>query len=231
MTISIMQPYFLPYLGYFQLIDASDVFVIYDNIQYTKKGWINRNRFLFENKPTTFTLPIKKDSHLLNINERILVNDYITNNKKILKKVKISYKNSKNFNKVFPLLEEIFLFESNNLFDFILNSLEKITNYLEIDTKIVLSSHINDINHNLKSQERVINICKSLNTKTYINPIGGTDLYDRTYFKKHGIDLMFHRIDEIFYEQNTKEFIPYLSIIDTLMMTDCKEKLKEYRLL
>lgn len=232
MITSIMQPYFLPYLGYFQLIELSDVFVVYDNIQYTKKGWINRNRFLLNETPSVFTVPVKRDSHLLDINRRYLIDDYLKYNKKTLNKISQSYKNAPNFKKTMPLIESIFLYnQSNNLFDFIYNSILEVIKHLNIKTKIIKSSEISIENSNLKSAERVIDLCKLLKTNTYVNPIGGIDLYDKNYFSQNNINLLFHKMDDIDYHQFSKNFEPYLSIIDLMMFTDVEPFLKKYTII
>lgn len=231
MKIGIMQPYFLPYLGYLQLIKSVDTFVVYDTIQYTKKGWINRNRYLSNNQPAIFSIPIKKDSDYLNINQRYLADGYLDYNKKTLRKLEQSYKKSPNFNEVFPLISDMFLFDkSDNLFDFIFNSIELLVNYLEIDTHIIKSSEVAGDDTNLKSTERVINLCKQLSASEYINPIGGVELYDKSYFKNNGLELNFHKINKVEYTQFSDTHIPYLSILDVLMFTDAKSLLNEYTL-
>ena len=108
MKIAIMQPYFLPYIGYYQLINAVDTFIVYDNIKYTKKGWINRNRFLFNGRDETFTIPLKNDSDYLDIYQRSLSKDYLIYNRKTLRKIEQSYRKAPNFDTVFPIIEEIF---------------------------------------------------------------------------------------------------------------------------
>ena len=180
-----MQPYFLPYLGYLQLIKSVDRFVIYDTIKYTKKGWINRNRYLTNNEPTIFSIQIKKDSYYFNINQRILSDNYLDYNKKTLRKIEQSYKKAPNFNEIFPMISDIFLFDkTNNLFDFIFNSIEVLVNYLEIKTPLIKSSEIDGDDTILKAKVRVVNICNQLSADEYINPIGGTDLYSKEVFQK-----------------------------------------------
>lgn len=231
-----MQPYFLPYLGYFQLIQAVDTFVIYNNIQYTKKGWINRNRFLMNNVPHIFTIPLKNDSDFLNINQRFLAKDYLKYNKKTLRKIESSYKKSPNFNKTYEILEKIFLFdESDNLFDFVFNSINCLTRYLDIKTNIIKSSDVIGDVPSLKSKHRVINLCTCLSATDYINPIGGVDLYDKDEFSKSNINLRFHKINNISYPQFNNYHTPYLSILDVLMFNDVKtikdNLLNEYKIL
>jgi len=231
MKVAIMQPYFLPYLGYLQLIKSVDRFVIYDTIKYTKKGWINRNRYLTNNEPTIFSIPIKKDSDYLNINQRILSDNYLDYNKKTLRKIEQSYKKAPNFNEIFPMISDIFLFDkTNNLFDFIFNSIEVLVNYLEIKTPLIKSSEIDGDDTILKAKVRVVNICNQLSADEYINPKGGTDLYSKEVFQKYGLNLNFHKINEIEYQQFSNPYVPYLSILDTMMFTDAHSLLNEYKL-
>jgi hypothetical protein len=231
MKVAIMQPYFLPYIGYFQLINAVDVFVLYDNIEYTKKGWINRNRVLVNGIDEYITLPIKKDSDYLNIVERELADSF--DREKVLRQIKECYKKAPFFNEVIKLLGDILGFKNENLFDFISNSIKIINNHLDIKTEIVLSSTLL-IDHSLKSENKVLAICKALDAKKYINPIGGMELYSLENFTKNGIQLQFLKSDYISYKQFNNNFIPWLSIIDVLMFNDinvCKELLNKYQLL
>lgn len=224
MKIGIMQPYIFPYIGYFQLIHAVDKFVIYDNIQFTKKGWINRNRLLLNGKDEYFTLPLKNDSDFLNVNERELSKDWLKEKTKVLNKIKENYKKAPYFNEVFNLVETCFNFEHLNLFDFILNALKNTLNYLSIKTEIVVSSTLK-INHSLKAEEKVIAICKEINAETYINPIGGLELYSKEHFLNEGIKLNFIKANNCVYKQFDNAFIPFLSIID-IMMFNSKEETK-----
>lgn len=220
-----MQPYFLPYIGYFQLIQSVDEFIIYDNVQYTKKGWINRNRILVEGTDKMFTIPLKKDSDFLNVYEREISSDWNKDKLKIINQIK-TYSKAPYFKEVFQLIEKIFNNNISNLFEFIFNSLTIINEYLEIKTKIVISSTI-DIDHNLKSQDKVIAICKKRNATQYINAIGGVELYDKIDFQNNNIKLNFIKSDPIIYRQFKNEFIPWLSIID-VMMFNSKEEISKY---
>lgn len=214
MNVSIMQPYFIPYIGYFQLIHASDIFVIYDNIKYTKKGWINRNRLLQNGKDVLISLPLKKDSDYLDVCERKISSDF--DKPKFLNYIKALYNRAPYFNQTYSLFEEIIYFNDNNLFNFIYNSLIKILKHLNINTKIIISSTV-DIDHNLKSQDKVLAICKSLHAHTYINAIGGIELYDTKTFKEQNIYLKFIKSNPIIYKQFNNNFVSWLSILDILM--------------
>ena len=214
-----MQPYFFPYIGYFQLINAVDEFVLYDNIQYTKKGWVNRNKILTKKNDVYISIPLKKDSDYLNINQRYLADNWSVKCKKMLNIITDSYRKAPQFEIVFPFLESCLLVEEANLSDFINNSLQKTLSFLSIDTKITISSNI-DIDFNLKNENKVITICKVQGAKIYINPIGGIHMYCKETFKQKGLELQFQKSNPINYPQFTKEFVPWLSIIDVLMFNE-----------
>ena len=214
--VAIMQPYFLPYIGYFHLINSVDEFVIYDNIQYTKRGWINRNRILVNGSDKILTLPLKKDSDYLDVKDRFLADSWDKEKIKMLNQIKSVYKKSPYYNKVLPIINSIFKLPNTNLFEFILGSLHLLNSYLRINTKITISSNIN-IDHTLKSKDKVIAICKNLNADTYVNAIGGQELYDVQDFKNKGLDLKFIKSPPLNYKQYNNEFVPWLSILDVLM--------------
>lgn len=226
MNIAIMQPYFLPYIGYFQLINHVDKFVIYDEIQFTKKGWVHRNRMLMNNKDFMFSLSLKKDSDYLNIVDRQLSDNFKMDSLKLLRQIEGAYKKAKMFPQVFPEIEKILNYDNINLFHFIKYSLEVVCDYLDITTPIIVSSSL-DFDNNLKAQDKVLTISKALHATEYTNPIGGVTLYDKTEFKSNGIDLSFLKANDIVYNQFQKEFIPFLSIID-LMMFNSTDKINEY---
>jgi hypothetical protein len=209
-----MQPYFMPYIGYFQLIRAADVFVLYDNIKYTKKGWINRNRFLQNDADAMFTLPLKKDSDFLDVIERELAEDF--NRDKFLNQLRGAYGRAPHFVETYPLLEQVVRFEDRNLFRFIHHSIVCICQYLGIRTEIRISSDI-AVDHELKSQDKVIALCQAFGADTYINAIGGLGLYEKEVFNACDIELKFIKSKPFEYAQFGENFVPWLSIIDVLM--------------
>lgn len=216
MKVAIMQPYFLPYIGYWQLLRSVDKFVVYDDVEYTKKGWINRNRYLSSSgKIENFTIPIKKDSDYIDVKERIVSPTFSKERVKLLNKIRESYRNSINFKEGYQLFSDILLYEEDNLFLFILNSIEKIKSYLGIDTEIVISSSLD--NRNLKAQERVIDSCIKLGGEIYINPPGGRELYNESDFQAQGLTLEFLDVSLKSYSQvQVAEFEPALSILDVI---------------
>jgi len=232
MKIAIMQPYLFPYIGYFQLINAVEEFVIYDNIEYSKKGWINRNRILANAKDIYISIPLKKESDYLDIKDRHLAENWPLERGKVINKIIENYKKSPFYKSVFPLIENCFFFENENLFEFIKNSIFQINNYLNIKTPIYSSSSISN-NRLLKSHHRVIEICKIRGANIYINPIGGVNLYSKNVFINNNIDLSFLKSNDIVYRQFENKFVPSLSIIDVLMFnsrTEIRELLNQYEL-
>lgn len=231
MKLGIMQPYFLPYIGYFQLLNVVDKYVIYDNIQFTKKGWINRNRILQNGKDALITIPVEKDSDYLDIKDRFVSNSF--DKKKLLNQIRESYRKAPNFNDVMPLMEEIVNYEEDNLFLYIYNSVITVCKYLNINTEIVISSALS-IDHSLKGQDKVIAICKELEATDYYNAIGGQELYNTEDFKKENINLHFVSTNPIEYKQFKNEFVPWLSILDVMMFNsvdEIKEMLNDYKLI
>ena len=136
-TIAIMQPYLFPYIGYFQLLNATDIFVVYDNIQFTKKGWIHRNRILVNGKASYVTLPLKKDSDLLSIKNRCLSVSFDKEKHKLLRRIKETYRKAPFCNAVYPLIERCFNFTDFNLFNFVYNSICESAAFLGV-TKCIM---------------------------------------------------------------------------------------------
>ena len=214
MKLAIMQPYFLPYIGYFQLISAVDAFVLYDNIKYTKKGWINRNRMLQNGSDVMFSLPLKSDSDSLDVCERELAANF--NPEKLLNQFREAYRQAPCFRQTFPLLEEIVRHEDRNLFSCLHHSLVSVCEHLGIATQILVSSSI-AIDHELKNQAKVLALCGAVGANTYVNAIGGIGLYSKADFRKQGVELKFIRSREFEYAQFGDPFVPWLSIVDVMM--------------
>ncbi len=231
MKLAIMQPYFMPYIGYWQLMNAVDKYVLYDNIEYTKKGWFNRNRILLNGKDYLFTIPIKKDSDYLNVCDRYVAEDF--NKNKFLNIFKEAYRKAPHFGNIFPIIEDIVKYEDDNLFRYIYHSINIIRKALGITTDIVVSSSIK-INHELKGKNKVMAICKELEATEYYNAIGGQELYNKIEFQNNSIELKFLKSDLVPYKQFMNDFVPGLSIIDVMMfnsVADIKLMLDKFNLI
>jgi len=170
----------------------------------------------------------------LNIKDRFLSDDWTIERKKILNRITESYRKAPQFNFVYPIIERILMYEEKNLFAFILNSLIEVNQYLDIKTPLIISSSI-PINHDLKSVNKVIELCKARKATTYINPIGGVELYNKEDFNNEGLELQFLKANNITYPQLKNDFVSFLSIIDVMMFNSLADiKLiinKEYKII
>lgn len=221
MIIGIMQPYLFPYIGYFQLIKAVDKFVIYDDVNYINRGWINRNRILVGGEAFQFTVPLKDASQNKLINEIEITSD-ASWKKKLLKTIQQSYQKAPQFQNVYQLIQEIITPEHKTIAALNLVALLKICEFIKLDTEIVSSSTIYQ-NSDLKASERILDICLQEKANGYINAIGGMELYDKEKFEKLGVKLNFIKSLPISYRQIKNAFIPWLSMIDILMFNDYKD--------
>ncbi len=231
MKLGIMQPYFFPYIGYWQLLNAVDTYVIYDDVNYIKGGWINRNRILAGGAPHYLNLPLTGASPNKKINEiEVNKNDRLLG--KGLQTLWYNYGKAPYFKDVYPVLEAAFSCGETNLAGFITESLKLVCGYLGIGTRMAVSSEIHK-NNELKGQEKVLEICRILGADTYLNAIGGKELYSGDEFKRHGITLYFLKTGDIWYEQFGHPFQGNLSIIDVMMFNPVeriREMLTQYDL-
>jgi hypothetical protein len=221
MKVGIMQPYFFPYIGYWQLLNAVDRYVIYDDVNYIKSGWINRNRILNHNEAKMINLRMSGASSNKLINEIEVSQDFVYN-RKVLKNIEQIYKNAPFFKMTFSIIERIINCEEVNLARYLEFGLREICEYLKIDTELVVSSSIEKDN-NLKGQEKVIAICKLLDADAYYNAEGGRKLYAHERFASEEIELKFLKTRRIEYKQFENEFISNLSIIDVMMFNSVEE--------
>jgi hypothetical protein len=226
MSIAIMQPYFLPYLGYFRLLACVDHFVFLDNVNFINKGWINRNRILINHKASLFTLPLVKASQNKIINE-IDIDLIRWQHAKFLKSIFYNYKKAPYFSAVFPLVEAIISFPNPNLVSYILHSFTLILKYLNIDCRIHLASKIQD--KSTKGANYLIELCQLMRETLYVNLSGGKVLYQPEQFSQAGITLAFIPAETFYYCQEAAEFVENLSIIDVLMFNEPKILLQNLR--
>jgi len=233
MKIAIIQPYLFPYIGYFQLVNAVDKFVFFDDVNFIKKGWINRNQILINNQAHLFTIPLQKVSQNILIKEtKISYNDDWI--EKLLKNLKNNYKKAPHFETIFSLIEDILYKNFNSISNLAGHSIQEVSNYLEIKTDFKVSSENYSDTINLKKEQRLIEICKHANCTEYINPIGGKEIYEKKDFKLRGVKLNFIQNNIDCYKQFSSEFIGGLSIIDVLMFNskeEIKDMLENYKLI
>lgn len=232
MKIGIMQPYFFPYLGYWQTLNAVDKYVIYDDVNYIKNGWINRNNILLNNQKHLLTIPLDGASPFLLINQ-IKTTPRENEKEKLLKTIEVAYKKAPYFDVVFPIIHDVIMEKSNLIINALVLQFKSVCKYLDIQTELIISSTM-DKDNSLKAQDKVIHISKMLGGTQYINAIGGQELYNFEDFKKNGLELSFLKTEFTPYKQFKNEFIPGLSMIDILMFNSpeqIKQMLNDYTLI
>ena len=234
MKIAIMQPYIFPYIGYFQLINAVDKFVFYDDVNYIKKGWINRNRILVNSDANLFTVPVLKASQNKLINQIEVNQQFFSNWKvKFITTLEQSYKKAPYYNQTTNIIQKVLNQPYSNISDLAIRSIADISNYLELPTVFEKSSRSYANTKGMEKADRLIEICKINAVNIYINPNGGKELYNKPYFKAKNVDLFFIENKIIPYQQFNDSFIGGLSIIDVLMFNskeDIKNMLTQYTL-
>ena len=232
MKLAIMQPYFFPYIGYWQLLNAVDRFVIYDDVAFIKGGWVNRNRILINGKPSYITVPLSHASP----NKRICDLSLRASpawQRKMIKSIENTYKRSPHFSEIFSESVKQLEYQASNLADFLAHHLGAMASLLGINTEFVITSRCYE-NSDLIGQDRVLDICKAEGARAYINLQGGQVLYDSESFDDADVDLRFIMTRMTAYKQRSAGFLPNLSIIDALMeigVEGVKQRLVEYDLI
>lgn len=216
-----MQPYFLPYIGYIQLMAASDIFIIYDDVNYINRGWINRNQILVNGNAHKFAVPLVQASQNKKINEISRRVDPKWQ-QKLLRTLEMAYKKAPEFERIMPWVTNIISFENENLASYVTHSLHKIVEILALEVKLLSTSGRYD-NQERKAGDRLIDICRQESATTYINPSGGQSLYTKQQFAQSGINLQFLVPKLIPYPQGANKFVPWLSILDALMFLPTEE--------
>jgi len=223
MKLAIMQPYFFPYIGYFQLINAVDKFVVYDDVSYIRQGWINRNRILLSGKDHMFSVPVADASSYRMIKDTLIHKERLGAFKKKLGKTLLqAYGKAPFYGVTYELVQRVLDSEAVSISRLAVNSLKAVCGYLGLQTAIVDSSVVYQNDH-LRAQDRVLDICRKEGAGVYVNAQGGTELYQKDVFADNGIELRFLKPKPISYRQFDNEFVPWLSIIDVLMFNPVEQ--------
>lgn len=234
MKVGIMQPYIFPYIGYFQLIHAVDLFVFYDDVSFIKQGWINRNRVLLNKEPFLFTIPLQNISSFSEIKDTYIHNrNFALWKEKFVKSLRQSYAKAPQLHEVIPLVEDVLNIEAQSIATLAIGSIKSISSYLGMERTFKISSMDYPKSKGLNKADRLIQICHTAGSQHYINPSGGSVIYEKSYFRERGIRIDFIKPSgDIFYKQvNDSDFVPWLSIIDVLMFNnkqDVNRMLTEY---
>ena len=232
LNLAIMQPYLFPYIGYFQLLKACDHFVVYDDVQFIKSGWINRNRLLSNGQPTYFNFRINKGSTFDKINEKTFVPQIAMDKDKFRKSLQSMYGKAPYFQDAYKVIDEIISLDEMNVSRFVAHTIEALTEWLGLEKTFHISSELG-IPGDIHAQERVLWVNAALGADRYINVIGGQELYDVKTFAEHGVELKFLQPKLREYPQFKGEFVPGLSIVDVMMFNPKEEILRmldEYEL-
>ena len=227
--IGVMQPYLFPYAGYFGLINSCDKILFYDDVNYIKKGWINRQKILMNGSDYMFSVPVKKVSQNKFINEIELLNDKKATDK-ILKTIESVYKKAPYFNEVYPIIKKVFTEDNTNLDELVISSIVSVCQYLDIPINWERSSKAEGNTCGMERASRLIQITKNQGFSNYVN-VGPSELYTKENFKENGINLFFNKHNVKEYDQWGGPFVSHLSSIDFLMFNSkrkCKEIILSY---
>ena len=228
--IAIMQPYVFPYLGYFHLIDASHLFVFLDDVQFIKRGWINRNRLLLDGRDHRFTVPVKNASRSATINQILLGTDEKWKDR-LTSTMVHAYRKAPFFSPVTEVVKSILSGRYSSIADLAIGSITGVYDYLGMELNFTRSSICSPDTRHLAKADRLIQICTAEGYRRYVNAPGGKELYDKDYFADRGIELGFVESKLAEYKQFDNDFVPWLSIIDVMMFNDpaaIRQLFKEY---
>jgi hypothetical protein len=215
-----MQPYIFPYLGYYQLVNCSDLFVVYDDVTFIKQGFINRNMLLVNGGPQRFTIPVKGASS----NRLIKDLEFSRSTEKVMKTVVQAYSRAPYFEEVYDIVKKVLESEDRAIPKMCSDGILRVFQYLGLAKDVIFSSDL-DYDRTAAAEDKIIQICRTVGSNRYVNSIGGKGLYSPEFFASNGCELSFLEMRDIQYEQGKASFIPNLSIIDVLMWCD-KDRLR-----
>jgi hypothetical protein len=213
MTLAVMQPYLFPYLGYFQLVHAADTFIFYDDVNFIKGGWINRNRILMNGAASYLTVQLRDASPNKKINEI----RFTDNRPKLLKTLDQAYRKAPFYNAVRPVVEATLTCDTDLLSELAARSVQDICAYLGLSTVFQVSSSDYASSAGMERTERLLELCRSSGATRYVNAPGGRDLYDKQIFSNAGVELTFLQTRTVSYPQFAGAFVPGLSMVDVIM--------------
>jgi len=222
MITAVMQPYLFPYIGYYQLILASDYFVFYDDVNYIKRGYINRNNILLDGEAHRFTIPVPGASQ----NKLISNLEFSDEISKILDTISHAYKKAPNYNDVISIVKRVLGQKDRDITSVCISGVKAVFDYLSLDGPNLLRSTNINYDRNKSAADKLISITKELKCSDYVNSPGGKELYEKGYFLSENVALHFIEPKIKEYTQGGSNFVPYLSIIDVLMWCDKETVIK-----
>ena len=214
MIVGIHQPNFLPWLGYFYKIAKSDVFVLLDNVQYTKNSFINRNRIKTSQGAMWLTVPVRIKGRFGQLIKDVEINDTVDWQKKHLGTLGANYGKARFFEAIFQGLKTIYYADDwSNLCELNVRLLEWVLSLLKLEKRIVRAS---DLNVKGESTRLLVSIVKAVGGDVYLSGFGGAKYQEEELFKQEGIELQYYEFNHPVYPQLWSDFVPNLSIIDLL---------------
>lgn len=224
MKLGIMQPYFFPYIGYFQLINAVDKWIVFDIVQYKRHHWINRNRILHPKAGAqNIIVPLRKHSREALIRE-IEMADEQGWRLRIIAQLEHYKKKAPFYKETIDFLEECFAMRTESLSEFNTATLKMVCERLDIAFDYAVCSELNfELNDISAPGDWALRISKQLEAEEYINPETGREIFDSAKFEKSGVKLKFLAPKLSAYMQKGCEFVPGLSIIDVMMWNSSED--------
>jgi len=221
MKVAVMQPYFFPYIGYWQLHYFADIWVILDEVQFKQFSWMRRNRILHQDVREQYqyiSLPVLKHGQKTPIN-RVKINNDRPWRDEVMRQLAVYEKfNTVNYSDVTRLVKEIIDRDNRSLTELMMNTFDGVNQYLGLKTECRVSSNLDFERSDITApDEWALFITKALGGAHYINPPGGREIYDRSKFESRNVKLSFLVPELREYSQNRDNFVPGLSIIDVLM--------------
>ncbi|MFH1968238.1 MAG: WbqC family protein [bacterium] len=213
---TILQPTYLPWLGYFEMIASSDIFVVFDHVQFERKSWQQRNRIKTANGVISLSIPVQKMPRETPISEIKISYAGYNPLEKHFKTIELAYKKAPYFQDYKPFFEKIYSKKHVLLRDLNIEIIKLICNILGINTKIVFSSDLGLKDENMAKTEKVVNLCKKQDINHLYDAKGAEEILDKSLFEKENIIITFQDFQHPKYPQLWGEFVPYLSTIDLL---------------
>ncbi|MCZ7401451.1 MAG: WbqC family protein [Candidatus Methanoperedens sp.] len=216
MNGTILQPTYLPWMGYFEMIDSSDIYLVFDHVQFVKKSWQQRNQIKTPNGVIWLTIPVERGSRETRICDVKISYDNENSLEKHWKTITFAYQKAPYFKDYRDVFDNIYSKKYTLLRDLNVDIIRAVCDILGIKTKIIFSSEINLNEENMGKEEKIINLCKRAGIKHLYDAKGAQDFLDESLFQKDGISITFQEFNHPIYEQLYGDFIPYLSVLDLL---------------
>lgn len=213
---TILQPTYLPWMGYFEMIEHSDIFVVFDHVQFERKSWQQRNKVKTANGVVYLTVPVQKTLRETKISEIKISYEGYNPLEKHWKTIELSYKKAPYFEKYKPYFEKIYSERYVLLRDLNIEIIKSVCDILGIRSKIVFSSELNLKDENMEKTEKVVNLCKNQNITQLYDAKGAEEILDKSLFEKENVEIVFQNFRHPEYSQLWGEFVPYLSVLDLI---------------